>query len=859
MRRRAAALVVLAGLLLAGVVLVADPASSVGGTLDPAFGTTGATRVDFGGTGSFDAVEDIAVQSNGMLVAVGRTSAGGGIARLTADGALDATFGTGGMVSSATLNPARAVAIQSDSKLVVVGQGAPSGGSLVLTRYLGTGAVDTTFGTSGTVTIAMTGGSAGGEDVAVQSDGKIVVLAVDAGVLTVLRFSAVGVLDTTFGTGGRANQTLSSTGHDQLAIQSGGKLVVTGIASGAGAVLRLTTTGAADTTFGTAGVASSANHVLRALGLSSTGKVVAGGDLGSSDTKAMVSRRNADGTLDTTFATTGVASFAVATLTRPSVKALVVQADGSVVVTGRNDDSVRASPIFVAKLTPAGVLDTGFATGGIATFATVNTLGTASASGLVVDSSGRFVVGGSTLNDHGSFTNDNDFLVLRVLGVGTTTSTSTTAVTATAGGTVSSDPAGSDPTPTNKLIVSVTTPVAGTVSIAKTAGTTTAGYRNLAAATVSAPVASASSPLRMTFAIDVSTLPDSLPLRSLTVLRDATPATDCTNTTTAAPDPCIVSRTRSGDAVTIVVLTTHASSWTIARPVVQRLFGDDRILSSIAISKDGFAPGKADAVVLSRSDDFADALAAVPLAVVKKGPLLLTGRTALDDRVLTEMTRVLPAGKTVYILGGTNALSDEVVKRVERWGYDAQRIFGDTRYETAVAVATEGLGSPKVVIETTGLTFADALTAGSAAATIHAAVLLTAGATQSDATAGYLVPGVTRFAIGGPAAAADPDAVKIVGTDRYETAVLAAKQFFDAGVATIGAASGATFADALAGGVHAAMAQAPLILLPPKGALPTPVAIYLRDQPSPPSAYLYGGTSALGADVATALQTALGG
>ena len=218
---------------------------------------------------------------------------------------------------------------------------------------------------------------------------------------------------------------------------------------------------------------------------------------------------------------------------------------------------------------------------------------------------------------------------------------------------------------------------------------------------------------------------------------------------------------------------------------------------------------------------------------------------------------MLPAGKVVYVLGGTNALSDEVVKRVERWGYDAQRIFGDNRYETAVAVATEGLGSPKTVIETTGLSFADALAAGAAAATVKGAVLLTAGAEQADATAGYLTPGTTRFAIGGPAAAADPGATPLVGADRYETAVLAAKQFFDDGVATVGVASGATFADALAGGTHAAMFQAPLLLVPPKGNLPTAVQIYLRDQPTRPSAYLYGGTSALGADIATALQAAL--
>jgi uncharacterized delta-60 repeat protein len=845
-------------MLLAGSVLVAGPAASAGGTLDTTYGTAGAARLDLSAGGA-DAIQDVLLQTDGKVLAVGRTATGFAVVRFTTTGVADTTFGTAGAVTGTAMSVARGVAVQSDGKVLAVGQSASSSGSMVLTRWSSAGVLDTTFGTGGTVTVTMSGTDSGGHDVAVASDGKIVVLAVDAGVLTVLRFLDTGAADTSFGTSGRANQTATPSLTNRLAVQADGKVVLTGLVGSAGGVVRLTSTGAADTTFATTGTATTTNHVPRAVAVLSSGKVVEAGDFGSSDSKVLVARRNADGALDTTFATGGVAAFAVPGLSRASARAVALLADGSVVVAGRLDDSTRASTVFVARLTSAGVLDTNFATGGIATMSAAGSLSTAAVSALAVDSDGRYLVGGSIINDRTGFTNDDDFMVLRVTGTATTTSStsSTQPQPATAGGTVSTD-AGASPTAANPLVVSVTTPVAGTVSLVKGAGSAPASARSLGGVTITAPTASASAPLRLKFDLDVSALPDSLPARSITVTRDTTVAGDCTSSTVADPDPCVVSRTRTGDTLSITVLSTHASAWTLSRPIVERIFGDDRVLSSIAVSQASFGVGKASAVVLSRSDDFADALAAIPLAVARKAPLLLTDPRALDDRVLAEVTRVLPAGGDVYVLGGPNALSENVVDRLLSWGFGVARIGGDTRYDTAALVATAGLGTPKVVIETTGLSFADALTAGAAAAEVGAAVLLTAGSRQSSATAAYLrANSPVRVTIGGPAAAADPDADAVVGADRYETAVLAAKAFFEDDVATIGVASGASFADALAGGVHAASLGGPLLLLPPTGSLPVAVTIFLRDLPSSPSAYLYGGTSAVGSDVATALQAAL--
>src|SRR5207247_11158152 len=93
---------------------------------------------------------------------------------------------------------------------------------------------------------------------------------------------------------------------------------------------------------------------------------------------------------------------------------------------------------------------------------------------------------------------------------------------------------------------------------------------------------------------------------------------------------------------------------------------------------------------------------------------------------------------------------------------------------------------------------------GAAAAKTAGAVLLTAGSSMPSVTSAYLGahPG-SVFALGGPAAAADPAATAVVGTDRYDTATHVAVRFFS-GVAAVGVADGLNFPDALAGGAHIA-------------------------------------------------------
>jgi putative cell wall-binding protein len=291
---------------------------------------------------------------------------------------------------------------------------------------------------------------------------------------------------------------------------------------------------------------------------------------------------------------------------------------------------------------------------------------------------------------------------------------------------------------------------------------------------------------------------------------------------------------------------------------VPRVAGGDRIATAIESCFE--IEGSADAIVLARADGFADALAGGPLAAAKNGCLLLTPRDSLDSRALAEIQRVLPAGKDVYLLGGEGALGPGVATAVSGAGYNVIRLGGDTRFATALKIATDpqGLDTPATIFLATGTNFPDALGAGPAAATRDAAILLSNDSTLSDDVAAFFQshPGETVFAVGGPAAAAMPAATPVVGTNRYDTSVQLAQMFFD-GPSTVGVASGVNFPDALAGGAAMARGEFPMLLTDP-ASLPDEVAAYLQDT-APFEAWLFGGPSAVSDDVAGQIGTILVG
>jgi putative cell wall-binding protein len=260
--------------------------------------------------------------------------------------------------------------------------------------------------------------------------------------------------------------------------------------------------------------------------------------------------------------------------------------------------------------------------------------------------------------------------------------------------------------------------------------------------------------------------------------------------------------------------------------------------------------------VLARSDDYPDALVGIRFAAAKNAPLLFSNGGSLNTPTQAEIQRVLPAGGTVYLLGGTAAIPTSVATTLTVLGYAVQRLGGADRFDTALAVAA-ALGNPATVLLATGTNFPDALAAGPAAAHVDGVVLLTDGAVLPAAVRAYLNAhrGVV-YAVGGPAVAADPAATALMGADRYATAVAVAALFIAPN--KLGIASGVTFADALSGGAFLAHVDGPLLLSSPT-TLPSSTADYLKTvRLTVLASTLFGGPMALASTVATAVGVALG-
>jgi len=303
-----------------------------------------------------------------------------------------------------------------------------------------------------------------------------------------------------------------------------------------------------------------------------------------------------------------------------------------------------------------------------------------------------------------------------------------------------------------------------------------------------------------------------------------------------------------------------------ASTTVKRVSGLNRVQTAVAASKAIFdsvgQPHPASGVVLASSQGFADGVSGVPLAAAVGGPLLLTPGSRLDPATAAEITRILPQGGTVDVLGGVGAISAKVSSSLTSLGFTVRRLWGADRFATAVAVA-DSMPAATTVLLTSGLIFPDALSAGPAAAHANGVVLMTQGPTMPSATKGYLEahPGAEVFAVGGDAAKAAPGTPadhQLVGHDRYETGTMVASHFFDH-PARLTFASGQDFPDALSGGAYAALLQSPILLVPAASVPPVVTAYLQANVTSVTDSALVGGPGVVTENVRSSLGVTLGG
>ena len=327
---------------------------------------------------------------------------------------LDPSFGGDGRVvtdMNGGTDNGRSVVVQTDGRIVVSGFDSTAQ-DFVLVRYHADGSLDTTFDGDGKVSTDF-GGNEQAQDMALQADGKIVVVGLSNASgnfdFAVARYNTDGSLDATFDGDGRASTDLNGGASDQafaVAIQGDGKIVVGGFSGSADfAVVRYHTNGSLDTTFSADGIVLTdfgGNDQVRALALQTDGKIVAAGFSNTPTGDVAVARYHTDGTLDTAFDADGLVTTDFSGGSDQG-RAVVVQDDSKIVVAGLAPGSDFALLRYHAN----GSLDTSFDTDGRVI---TNFGGTSNdqANDMVLQPDGKLVVAG--LSD---VTGNFDFAVAR--------------------------------------------------------------------------------------------------------------------------------------------------------------------------------------------------------------------------------------------------------------------------------------------------------------------------------------------------------------------------------------------------------------------------------------------------------------
>jgi uncharacterized delta-60 repeat protein len=383
------------------------------GVLDTTYGGTGQVVTSPGNVEFLE--EGLTVQSDLQTVVVGMQSASENypfntaIVRYNADGSLDTSFGSGGVVSLATASTvpyqvgSDSVAIQPDGKIVAATNATTykytpptkktpasyteTSSSMMVLRLNADGSLDTSFGNGGEAVVSIPNAPfevSGG--VAILSGGQIVVAGSNQGTyagpeFVVARLTSSGALDTTFGPNGQGYNDVSVSpgnnsqqdGVNALGVDASGNILVGGYSSNASGsaysfqVARYTPAGLLDTSFANQGVFDLANaHGARGvdgIAVQPDGHIILGLAALPTPAKPGVLRLNSDGSIDTSFGSNGYFDEVNAT----PYDSVAVQPDGKVVI-GMTYGTSPNFKVLVDRLLPGGTLDPSFGSGGTMSF-----------------------------------------------------------------------------------------------------------------------------------------------------------------------------------------------------------------------------------------------------------------------------------------------------------------------------------------------------------------------------------------------------------------------------------------------------------------------------------------------------------
>jgi uncharacterized delta-60 repeat protein len=360
--------------------------------LDPTFGVDGVAATDF--SPQTDVYEDVTVQPDGKVVAVGGNGQDFIVARYNPDGTPDASFGDGGRATTdfprnplfpaGPHGPDRALAavMQPDEKILAVGYHddgeVPGLEDWALARYLPSGALDPDFGDGGLFLFQPTPAAATAHyeerafDVVVAPDGKILVAGntfhpyENKGV--VARFNPDGTIDAGYGTGGLAGG-VPIRKFSALALQADGSVLAAGPGTTSVELAWFSPSGRLNPAFGNFGGWSllgirTSPTVEQLVEYPDGRSLVVGSDYSGNDPSGgnfLLARFAANGRPDLTFGPDRY-GYVVSNLATygNAARAASVLPDGRILAAGQS----RYAAGF-ARYTANGVLDTAFGTGGM--------------------------------------------------------------------------------------------------------------------------------------------------------------------------------------------------------------------------------------------------------------------------------------------------------------------------------------------------------------------------------------------------------------------------------------------------------------------------------------------------------------
>ncbi len=301
----------------------------------------------------------------------------------------------------------------------------------------------------------------------------------------------------------------------------------------------------------------------------------------------------------------------------------------------------------------------------------------------------------------------------------------------------------------------------------------------------------------------------------------------------------------------------------------ERLQGQDRYITAAEIARDSFTSSARVVLASGEERNFPDALTGNYLAGFADAPILLTETQRLPSATLQALRDLRTT--RVTIIGGINAVSENVARSLRDAGFTVDRIEGIDRYETAARVGgtipTSYVGSVdgrRTAILGNGQNFPDILAASPASFEAALPITITRPESLPAETESELRELEIQqvIIVGGPAAVSTAvenrvrqivgNVRRIAGTGRYETA----RDFANFELAELGFANthvnlarGDRFPDALAGGPHAGRDNAPIILTPPTTLAAAAEQFLEANDCTLRDGHIFGGTAAVSTSV----------